>query len=97
MYKKEYQQVFETKDEDFKKKYNYENFKDFRNYVTEIKDKKTDGEADEETDEETVITWMHRPKNEFDKLLNKVTRYRSDVSRTKAGNKTITPGNAKNF
>ena len=53
MYKKEYEKVSKSKSEDWKKRYNYENFKEFRNYASKIKDKKTDEEADEEADKET--------------------------------------------
>ena len=40
---------------------------------------------------------MHRPKHDFGNLLNKVSRYQADGLRTKAGNKTITLGDTKNF
>ena len=58
-----------------KKRYDYENFKEFKNYVSKIKDEETDKETDEETDKEADITWIYRPKNDFNDLLNKVSRY----------------------
>ena len=93
MYEKEYEQVSKSKSEGWKKKNDYENFKEFKNYANKIKDEETGKRTDEKTD----ITWIHRSKNDFNNLLNKVSRYQTDGLRTKAGDKTITLGNTKNF
>ena len=37
MYKKEYEQVFENKDENWRKKYDYKNLKDFSYQADEVK------------------------------------------------------------
>ena len=50
MYKKEYQQVFENKDENWRKKPHYENLKDFRYQVDEV-NKADITEEEDETDQ----------------------------------------------
>ena len=67
--------------------------KKIKNYASKTKHEKTD----EETDKETDITWMHKSKNDFDDLLNKISRYQADGLSTEAGSKTITQGNTKIF
>ena len=50
-YKKEYEQVFETKDEDWKKKHDYKHLKDFSYQVDKVnKADVTEKEDEDETD-----------------------------------------------
>ena len=42
MYKKEYEQVSESKDENWRKKHNYMNLKKFKDYESRVKGEETD-------------------------------------------------------
>ena len=72
MYKKEYEQVFEVKDEDWMEKHDYKNLKDLNHQVDKVnkadKEKKDEDKADK-TDEE-LLPWIE-PKDEFNKLKNR--------------------------
>ena len=50
MYKKEYEQVFETKDENWRKKHDYKNLKDFSYQVDEAKKVEAEREKEDEDD-----------------------------------------------
>ena len=97
-YKKEYEQASKSKDNDWKRKYTYKNFKEFENYAS-IKDKKSDEESDEESgeesDEEVNIDWIYEPKDKFDCLMNRVNRYYADGLITKVRDEKIKLNNAK--
>ena len=55
MYKKEYEQVFENKDEDWRKKHDYKSLKDFRYQVDEVNQADvTEKEDDDETGQRYV-------------------------------------------
>ena len=54
MYKKEYEQVFENKDENWRKKHDYKNLKDFSYQVDEVN--KAEKEDENETDQEYQMT-----------------------------------------
>ena len=51
LYKKKYEQVFENKDENWRKKYDYKNLKDFSYQVNEV-NKADVAEKEAETDQE---------------------------------------------
>ena len=76
MYKKEYEQVFENKDENWRQKHDYENLKDFSYQVDEVN--KTDvtekeDEDEDETDRE-LSPWMKVPKSIFSEIKDVITR-----------------------
>ena len=55
MYKKEYEQVFENKDEDWRKKHDYKSLKDFRCQVDEVNQADvTEKEDEDETGQRYV-------------------------------------------
>ena len=51
MYKKEYQQVFQNKDENWRKNHAYKNLKDFSYQVDEVKKDEAEKEKEDETDQ----------------------------------------------
>ena len=82
------------------KNHDYKNMKEFSYQADVIKrdkvdqtveetDEETGEKADEETDEETILDWIHRPKDGFDKIINKVTRYKADGLSTKTDRKKL--------
>ena len=68
MYKKEYEQVFETKDEKWKKKHDYKHLKDF-SYQTDKLNKAdvTEKEDQDETDQELPL-WIKMTKSRFNEI-----------------------------
>ena len=59
MYKKEYEQVFENKDENWRKKYDYKNLKDFSYQVDEVnKADVTEKEDEDGTDQVLPPKWQ---------------------------------------
>ena len=74
MYKKEYEQVFENKDENWRKKHDYKNLKDFGYQVHEVnKADVTEKEDEEETDQELPPS-IKVPKSRFNKIKDVITR-----------------------
>ena len=58
MYKKEYEQIFENKDENWRKKHDYKNMKDFSYQVDEVN--KADVTENEDEDETSRMTTMDK-------------------------------------
>ena len=69
MYKKEYEQVFENKDENWREKHEYKNLKDFNYQVDEVnKADVTEQEVEDETDQE-LPPWIKVPKSRSLELM----------------------------
>ena len=54
MYKKELEEVFESKDETWRKKHDYKNLNDFSYQVYEVKKDKAEKEKEDEDEDETA-------------------------------------------
>ena len=70
MYKKEYEQVFENKDENWRKKHDYKNLKDLSYQVDEVN--KVD--VKEKEDEDELPPWIKVPKSRFSEMKDVITR-----------------------
>ena len=79
MYKKEYEQVFENKDENWRKKHYYKNLKDFRYHIDEVKKEKED-----ETDKK-LPAWIKVPKSRFNEIKDVITRSNESRLMTSTG------------
>ena len=99
MYKKEYNQVFESNDEDWRKKHDYKNLKglDYQSDKADDQDEEDEieYEEDETEAEETISERLNVSKNRFDRIRSMVTRYVDDGLHTTVDNKKITLKNAK--
>ena len=74
IYKKEYEQVFENKDENWRKKHDCKNLKDFRYQVDEVnKADVTEKEDEDETDQE-LPPWRKVPKSRFNEIKDAITK-----------------------
>ena len=80
IYKKEYYQVFESKDEDWRERHDYKNLKDL-----EYQADKTDEEEKDETDQE-LPAWI-KSKDEFNELKNYILSIEDNLLKT--GTKNI--------
>ena len=74
MYNKEYKQVFETKDEDWRKKHVYKHLKGFSYQVDKVnKAHVTEKEDKDETDQE-LPPWIKVTKSKFNEIRDVITR-----------------------
>ena len=74
MYKKECEQVFENKDETWRKKHDYKNLKELSYQVDEAnKADVTEKEDEDETDQE-LPPWIKVPKSRFNEIKDVITR-----------------------
>ena len=74
IYKKGYEQVFETKDEDWSKKNDYKHLKNFRYQVDKVnKADVTEKEDKDETDRE-LPPWIKVTKSRFNEIRDVITR-----------------------
>ena len=74
MYKKECEQVFENKDETWRKKHDYKNLKELSYQVDEVnKADVTEKEDEDETDQE-LPPWIKVPKSRFNEIKDVITR-----------------------
>ena len=73
MYKKEYEQVFENKDENWIKKHDYKNLKDFNYQVDEIKKDEAEKEKEDKKDQK-LPPWIKVPKSRFNEIKYVITR-----------------------
>ena len=73
VHKKEYEQVFENKDENWRKNHDYKNLKDFSYQVDEVKRDEAEKEKEDETDQE-LLPWIKVTKSRYNKIRNAITR-----------------------
>ena len=90
--KKVYEQVFETKDEDRKKKHDYKNLKDFSYQVDEVK--KDEAEKEDETDQE-LPPWIKVTKSRFNEIRDVITKANKSKLMTRLEKRNITLKNAE--
>ena len=95
MYKKEYEQVFENKDENWGENHDYKNLKDFSYQVDEVnKADVTEKEDEDETDQE-LPPWIKVPKNRFNEIKDVITRPNESKLMTRLEKRNITLENAE--
>ena len=95
MYKKEYEQIFENKDENWRKKHVYKNLKDFSYEVDEVnKADVTEKEDEDETDQE-LPPWIKVPKSRFNEIKYVITRANESKLMTRLEKRNITLKNAE--
>ena len=94
IYKKVYEQVFENKDENWRKKHDYKNLKDFSYQVDEVKKDEAEKEKEDETDQK-LPPWIKMPKSRFNEIKNVITRSNESRSMTGIGKRKITLKNAE--
>ena len=95
MYKKEYEQVFENKDENWRKKHVYKNLKDFSYEVDEVnKADVTEKEDEDETDQE-LPPWIKVPKSRFNEIKYVITRANESKLMTRLEKRNIALKNAE--
>ena len=95
MYKKEYEQYFENKDENWRKKQDYKNLKDFSYQVDKVnKAAVTDKEDENETDQE-LPPWIKVPKGRFNEIKDVINRANESKLMTRLEGKKITFKNAE--
>ena len=85
MYKKEYEQAFESKDENWKKKNNYKNLKEF-DYRVNKADVTEKEEKDEDKAEQKLPSWIKVSKSRFNKINEEVTKNYESKLMSKIGN-----------
>ena len=95
MYKKEYEQVFETKDENWRKKHDYKNLEDFSYKVDEVKKDKTEEEKEEEDETQELPPWIKVTKSRFNEIRDVITRANESKLMTRLEKKYITLKNAE--
>ena len=90
IYKKEYEQVFENKDESWRKKDDYKNLKDVRYQVDEVnKADATEKEDEDETDQE-LPPWIKVSKRRFNEIKDVITKANESKLMTKLEGRSIT-------
>ena len=93
MYKKEYKQVFEIKDEDWKKKHDYKHLKDFSYQAGKV-NKADVTEKEDETDQELPL-WIKASKSRFNEKRDVITRSNESKLMIRLEKSNITLKNAE--
>ena len=88
MYKKEYEQVFENKNENWRKKHDNENLKDFSYQVDEV-NKADITETEDETDQE-LPPWIKVSKSRFNEIKDVITKANESKLMTRLDGSNIT-------
>ena len=70
MYKKEYEQTFETKGEDWKKKHNYKHLKDFSYQVDKVNKADVTEKEDEDETDQKLPPWISK----YNEIKDVITR-----------------------
>ena len=74
MYKKGCEQVFETKNEDWKKKHDYKHPKDFSYQADKINKADVTGREDEDETDQELLPWIKVTKSRFNEIRDVITR-----------------------
>ena len=90
---KEFEQVFENKDENWRKKHDYESLKDFSYQVDEV-NKANVTEKEDETDQE-LSPWIKVSKSRFNEIKDVITRANESKLVTRLEGRNITLKNAE--
>ena len=90
MYKKEYEQIFETKEEDWKKRHDYKHLNDFSYQEDKVnKADVTEKEGEDETDQE-LSPWIKVIKSRFNEIRDVITRANESKLMTRLEKKNVT-------
>ena len=81
MYKKEYAQVFEIKDENWRKKYDYKNLKDFSYEVDKTKKEEDKTVKKENKTDQELPLWI-KSKDEFNELKDRLLGLKNNELKT---------------
>ena len=94
MYRKEYEWVFESKDENWRKNHVYKNLKEFSYQVNKagITEKE---EEDEDNTYQKLPSWIKVSKSRFNEINDEVTKSYESKLMSKIGKRNITLNNAK--
>ena len=95
MYKKEYEQVFENKDEDWRKKHDFKNLKDFNYQVDEVSKADVTGKEEEDETDQELPSWIKVRKNRFNEIKYVITKANESQLMTKLEGRNITLKNAE--
>ena len=87
MYKKEYEQVFKTKDEDWKKKHDYKNLKDFSFQADKVG---VEEKEDKDKIDQKLPAWVKTTKSRFYEMKDMINRANENKLMTRLGKKSIT-------
>ena len=95
VYKKEYEQFFENKDENRRKKHDYKNLKDFSYQVDKVNKVDVAEKEDEDVTDQKLPLWIKVPKSRFNDIKDVITRSHESRSMTSIGKRKITLKNAE--
>ena len=90
MYKKEYEQVFENKDEDWRKKHDYKNLKDFSYQVDEVNKADVAEKEDEDETDQELPPRIKVSKSNFNKIKGVITKANESKLMTRLEGRNIT-------
>ena len=97
VYEKEYEQVYESKDENWRKKHGYKNLKDLSyqaDKVSKADVTEKEGEDEDKIDQE-LPPWIKVPKYRFNEIKDVITGSNESRLMTSIGKKKITLKNAE--
>ena len=92
MYKKEYEQVFETKKEDWKKKHDYKNLKDFSFQADKLG---VEEKEDKDKIYQKLPAWVKTTKSRFYEMKGMINKANENKLMIRLGKKSITLKDAK--
>ena len=95
MYEKEYEQVFETKDEDWKKKQDYKHLKDLSYQADKINKADVTGKEDEDETDQELPPWIKVTKSRFNEIRYAITSANESKLMTRLEKRNITLKNAE--
>ena len=95
MYKKEYEQVFENKDENWRKKHDDKNLKDFRYQAHEVNETDITEKEDEDETNQELPPWIKAPKSRFNEIKDVITRANESKLMTRLEGRNITLKNTE--
>ena len=94
IYKKEYEQIFESKDEDWRKKHDFENLKDFSYQIDKAGKADVTEKGEDKTDQE-LPSWVKVTKSSFDEMKDFITMSNESGLVTKIGKAKIVLSDTK--
>ena len=95
MYKKEYEQVFENKDENWRKKHDDKNLKDFTYQVHKVNETDITEKEDEDETNQELPPWIKVPKSRFNEIKDVITRANDSKLMTRLEGRNITLKNTE--
>ena len=95
IYKKEYEQVFENKDENWRKKHDYKNLKDFSYQVDEVNKANVTKKEDKNEADQELPPWIKVPKSRFNEIKDVITRANESKLMSRLEKRNITLKNAE--